>query len=585
MNRQYFKWSVFIYLPLLLSAEPARQQTVTAANELITVFQGDAPDNFIAPALLEISINGQNLPAETKQQLAAYGFDFSRAVVTRSRPIMDHSFDIGNYRIHYDTSGTDAVSTADIAGLPGIPDYVEMVANAFIESDNVLFNQLGYTRPPSDGSAGGSGNYDIYLASLPPSYYAFTYSENPVGDNENSSVTEHNAYTSYIELRNNYNGFPNTEEENIQVTAAHEFFHAVQFGYDAMDARSSTPNEIWMLEATAVLMEEVIFDNVNDCYQYMPGWFSRPYRSLDQAGSHAYGSFIFFQYISEHLGGLPVIRKIFDESVNYNSAYGDYSQQEINAALSSAGSSFKEALNGMVIANLIMSDNPNADPYTYEEAGSYPVDIPAIDQTIDYFAGDTLTIHSISLHKYASQYYGINTLTPVLVSLTNTSGPAGDLSLIAILENADGSYDISTGNPININSDYNSIYLAVVSQDTVGNDYNFELFIEEGDTGNYVIPDDFVLEIIYPNPYNSNSGEPIYFVILNRHAQVFLVEVFDLYGRKAATLYNGLIGRNKKASLRWNGKDNSGMPAASGVYFVLVSGQTNQAGRSFTVVK
>jgi len=33
-------------------------------------------------------------------------------------------------------------------------------------------------------------------------------------------------------MRHNYNGFPNTELEAIQVTAAHEFFHAVQFGYD-----------------------------------------------------------------------------------------------------------------------------------------------------------------------------------------------------------------------------------------------------------------------------------------------------------------------------------------------------------------
>ena len=51
--------------------------------------------------------------------------------------------------------------------------------------------------------------------------------------------------------------------QSAQVTAAHEFFHAIQFAYDYGE-------DAWMLEATATWMEERVFDKVNDNRQYLP---------------------------------------------------------------------------------------------------------------------------------------------------------------------------------------------------------------------------------------------------------------------------------------------------------------------------
>ena len=53
-------------------------------------------------------------------------------------------------------------------------------------------------------------------------------------------------------------------------------------------------------------MEDKLFDDVNDIYQYMKDWFRYPYRSLDDSGNQDYGSFIFFD-----LKPLPVIIFIF----------------------------------------------------------------------------------------------------------------------------------------------------------------------------------------------------------------------------------------------------------------------------------
>ena len=46
------------------------------------------------------------------------------------------------------------------------------------------------------------------------------------------------------------------------MTAAHEFFHAVQFAYDAADDQ-------WFMESTATWMEDEIYDDVNDNLQYL----------------------------------------------------------------------------------------------------------------------------------------------------------------------------------------------------------------------------------------------------------------------------------------------------------------------------
>ena len=84
-------------------------------------------------------------------------------------------------------------------------------------------------------------------------------------------------------------------------------------------------------------MEEEIFDEINDCYQYMKDWFQYPHRSLDESGFHWYGSFIFFEYIEQHMGGTKAIRKIIEESVKSNSREKEGSHLAIDEALKIEG--------------------------------------------------------------------------------------------------------------------------------------------------------------------------------------------------------------------------------------------------------
>ena len=109
----------------------------------------------------------------------------------------------------------------------------------------------------------------------------------------------------YCVLDDDYTGFPRTQLENVQVTAAHEYFHAVQYAYDATEAS-------WFMEATATWAEDEVYDAVNDNVQYLrAGQLGRPDLPLDRSytnGNH-YGNWIFFRYLTEKYrasaGGMP----------------------------------------------------------------------------------------------------------------------------------------------------------------------------------------------------------------------------------------------------------------------------------------
>ncbi|MDA0711362.1 MAG: hypothetical protein O3B73_14270, partial [bacterium] len=77
---------------------------------------------------------------------------------TRTQSVTSRS---GRFMIHYNTTGTHAVSLVD-ANSNGIPDYVDETINAFETSWTKEVTELGYSPPPSDGDA----IYDIYISSL-----------------------------------------------------------------------------------------------------------------------------------------------------------------------------------------------------------------------------------------------------------------------------------------------------------------------------------------------------------------------------------------------------------------------------------
>ena len=579
-----------IFIVGYLAAEP-HPQAVQAAQEIIQVFSNQTSKRHISDDLRIIAKYGHSLPEEMKNELRSLGFNFDGPIVNRSSlderaeaSGLDETYDNGMFRFHYTTTGSNAVSTAD-TNSNSIPDYIEQMSAELNYVVAVELTMNSFTEPPSDdwysanNDNGGSGAYDVYVRNAGGGVYGYVqpeyYANNNTGNNEHSSgVNEVNAFTSYMVMRHNYNGFPNSLTENIQVTAAHEYFHAVQMGYDNWE-------ETWVMEATAVQMEEIVYDNINDCYQYMSSWFNSPQQSLNLDSSNRwYGSFIFFEYVNSHLSE-ESIRTFWEQSIAHDSYYGDYSVQTLDEAFDDLGSSFAEMLNGMSVANRIMSSASAVSPWDYEEADSYAV-TPSTFSTVSFTAGGNETVSSTNLQENAAQYIRLTTDDPVLATLANDAGPDSYLELHAIMTYGDSAWTVWSGSPINVDpTDATQVYFVVVSQNDAGSDFDYTLTFTDGEMSTEPeIPLHFAVSNAYPNPFNPQTNINIDLAA----DQKVQVHIYDIQGRLVQTLYDGELNVGSHI-LTWDGSAMNGKAVPSGTYFVRLNGDGMESWQKVTLLK
>lgn len=162
---------------------------------------------------------------------------------------------------------------------------------------------LGYAAPPTDGKRGGDGRFDVYLTDLGSrGLFGYCAPERRVkGDRARAS--------SYCVLDNDfsrkqYDADPVT---SLRVTAAHEFFHAVQFGYDVLE-------DPWLMESTATWLEERFANRANDNRRFLRhGSVRQPHISLDRSdnvGMSDYGNWAFWEHLTARHGD-AIVRQIW----------------------------------------------------------------------------------------------------------------------------------------------------------------------------------------------------------------------------------------------------------------------------------
>ena len=240
--------------------------------------------------------------------------------------------------VHYVTSTSDQVPLADGPDTGTVPDYVDL-ALATMEDVHQAYVGAGYRAPKPDGTLGNNALTDIYLADVGPGLYGYCTSDQPY-------VPGVYDVWAYCVLDNDYDPVQfttNTPTENLQVTAAHEYFHAVQFGYDAAE-------DGWFMEATATWAEDELYDGVDDNVQYLPaGQLGNPYNPLDAFyGAIHYGNWVFVRYLTERFpaeaGGLPVlVRTMWRKADAAPGAQDLYSTQAIKSALATQNLTFTNA--------------------------------------------------------------------------------------------------------------------------------------------------------------------------------------------------------------------------------------------------
>jgi hypothetical protein len=263
--------------------------------------------------------------------------------------------------IHYVKTTQDAPDMTDGDDENTTPDSVDQALDT-AEAVNDLYVAAGYRRPDGDGDLGGRSDFvDVYLSDL-GNQQIYGYCTT---DQTNAPRGTWNRWA-YCSIDDDFAEFPgHTPLENQQVTLAHEYFHAVQYAYDAFE-------DPWIVEATATWAEDEAFDGVDDNRQYLPvGQMQRPAVPLDaNIDLNVYGNWIFFRYLTERWpaekNSMPTL--VRDVWRKLSGAAGDpdmFSTQAIQSVLAARGAGFTSVYGQFADANR----RPQA---TYEEGGAYP---------------------------------------------------------------------------------------------------------------------------------------------------------------------------------------------------------------------
>ena len=214
---------------------------------------------------------------------------------------------------------------------------------------------MGYRRPLQDGRRGGNKKFDVYLVDVgADGLYGYCAPER-------TKRGYRRLASGYCVLDNDFAKaqFGGVEPiDSLRVTAAHEFFHAVQFAYDYLE-------DPWLMEASSTWMEERFADDVDDNRQYLQHGQVRatrvPLDTFDRDGFMQYGNWAFFEYLSQRFGN-RALRRIWTQAGHFEGDGKKYSTNAVKAVLPAP---FKKVYTQFAAANATPARS-------YPEGSSWP---------------------------------------------------------------------------------------------------------------------------------------------------------------------------------------------------------------------
>jgi hypothetical protein len=212
-----------------------------------------------------------------------------------------------HFCIHWVDTTDDAPPLTD-ADHNGIPDYVQTMDAVFEHVYQVENVQMGWRTPTSDGTRGCLTGAPANCADKTDVYIKEVGSQGIYGYSAPDPNQHSFSQAAYLVMDNDYNAtqFPRYGGDPLQpmeVTAAHEYNHVLQFGYDVAQ-------DTWMLESTATWMEDRVYTDVNDYLQYLTPWAQMTFVPLtyfstdgnDPLNVKVYGDAVWNRWIDSHYG-------------------------------------------------------------------------------------------------------------------------------------------------------------------------------------------------------------------------------------------------------------------------------------------
>jgi len=313
-----------------------------------------------------------------------------------------------------------------IGGGLSVNDYISSLETAWIKQ----VDQFNWAAPPIYGLNPSPGNrYPVHIAALSLGLYGFVSSYGDyagfIGDNPNTVWNEGDAYASCMVLNRDYSNFPGAPQTALAATAAHEFNHAIQYGLGALNGLN-VPDPVF-IEGGATWMEDEVFDDANDNYNYLWPVFSS---CMGNYNYSPYPYWITFRGMLESFGtGVPGggedIMQAFWELTSQNRANN---LGAMNMAFEQAGASLADRYHQYAIAVLFnhSCQGQYLAPYCLEEGPDYitaagPISVHGnIDNIGDIYSGtiqENFSLNWVQLPENAGVYD---------ITLRNTS-PGGVL--------------------------------------------------------------------------------------------------------------------------------------------------------------
>lgn len=189
-----------------------------------------------------------------------------------------------------DRSDPDAPDLSDADG-DGVPDSVTRMTRAFEDARAFLLDELGYRPPPT------RGRYNLYLSS---GIDGGVTRASPGGNGRSRP--------SFITIPKDMMR-SSTPPGDVRWFAVHEYFHAVQLGYDAGE-------DPWIREASSAWVEGLFAPEVDHNQAYLHDFVPRLELGLrSDEGVREYGAFLFLQFLVERYGseeGATLVRRLWE---------------------------------------------------------------------------------------------------------------------------------------------------------------------------------------------------------------------------------------------------------------------------------
>jgi hypothetical protein len=218
--------------------------------------------------------------------------------------------------VHWDERAADRDAPPGADGDPAtVPPDVQATLDIFAGVYDLEVGAYGFLAPKSDATStnnGGNGKTDIYLADLGGDrapFFGYCTTDDPHAFDAGYHYYDVSAYCVVDDDFANF-GSSETPQGFREVTAAHEYLHAVQFRYDWFE-------DLWLMEGTAMFMEDQYADDVDDNVNYLlHSAIVSPWVPVDRgAEGFEYGAWLWWRFLTEEAGQLTnpqMIREVWE---------------------------------------------------------------------------------------------------------------------------------------------------------------------------------------------------------------------------------------------------------------------------------